>query len=65
MNGLEKIERIKTNLKNMTIEQLEDDLRDIYNYLHTDDRCQPISWADVQWYKELYQLTKKELNSRS
>ena len=49
----------------MTIEQLEDDLHEIYNYLHTDDRCQPISWADVQWYNELYQLTKKELESRS
>mgnify|MGYP003296414214 FL=1 len=49
----------------MTIEQLEDDLREIYNYLHTDDRCQSISWADVQWYNELYQLTKKELESRS
>ena len=62
---MEKIERIKTILKNMTIEQLEDDLREIYNYLHTDDRCQPISWADMQWYNELYQLTKKELESRS
>ena len=48
----------------MMEEQLEKDIRDITDYLNTDDRCQPLSWAEVQSLQEIREMTKWELERR-
>lgn len=48
----------------MTEEQLEKDIRDITDYLNIDDRCQPMSWAEVQSLQEIREMTKWELERR-
>lgn len=61
---MEPSEKWKKTLAMMTEEQLEKDIRDITDYLKTDDRCQPMSWAEVQSLQEIREMTKWELERR-
>ena len=61
---MEPSEKWKKTLAMMTEEQLEKDIWEIYNRLTTDDRCQPISWAQVQHLKEISAMCKWELERR-
>ena len=48
----------------MTEEQLEKDIKDVINYLNTDNRCQHMPLIEIQSLQEIREMTKWELERR-